>query len=334
MSLTDIFLFSINAILPLILLILLGYFLKEINLLTKEFLKIGNKMVFRVSLPVLLFCNIVELESISEIPWSVVGYVLCVIIILLVLGFIASFATKEKKQKGVIMQCIYRSNFALIGIPLAEMIGGSDGVTVAAILSAFTIPTYNILAVIVLSAFVTEKNGNKKILMQIKGIAKNPLIIGVVLGIIALIIKQTFATSALVTTIGNLTFIQTTLKYIARTATPLALIVLGGTFEFESVKGYRKQIIIATIGRTIIAPLIGVGGAYVLMRNNIINFEPEAIAALIALYGTPVAVSSAIMAEEMKNDGQLAAQLVVWTSIISIFTLFLLIFITRLIGIL
>lgn len=331
MSILDIFIFSVNAILPLILIILLGYFLKKTGLLTKEFLKVGNKLVFRVCLPVLLFCNITDLESLSGIPWYAVKYVLCVIVILVLMGLAVAFFTKDNKQKGVMMQCIFRSNFALIGIPLAELIGGSKGVTAAAILSVFTIPIYNILAVIVLSIFIGDKS-DKKIQKQIQGIAKNPLIIGVVLGIIALIIKQLFGNTIIVRTVTNMSFLSTALNYISRTATPLALIVLGGQFEFKSVKGYRVQIIIATIGRTIIAPLIGIGGAYLLTISNIVCFEPAVIAALIALFGTPVAVASAIMADEMKNDGQLAAQLVVWTSIISIFTLFLCIFISRMVG--
>ena len=333
MNLLSILVFTVNAILPIILLILLGYVLKRIGLFTKEFLKTGNKVVFRVCLPTLLFCNIAEIESINSIPLNAVIFTLTVIVILVLLGFLSTFVTTEKTQKGVMMQCIFRSNFALIGIPLAEMIGGSEGVTVAAILSAFTIPLYNILAVIVLSVFIGEKRDHS-VTKQVKAITKNPLIIGVVLGLLASFLKQVLAGNHALALLGDFSFLQTTLSYVSRTATPLALLVLGGQFEFSSVKGYRKQIVIATLGRTVVAPLLGVFGAYLLIRNHVTYFEPATIAAFIALFGTPVAVSSAIMADEMNNDGQLAAQLVVWTSLISIITLFMFIFISRLIGIL
>ena len=333
MNLPETLLFTVNAIMPLLLLILLGYILKRIGMLSKEFLKIGNKLVFRVCLPTLLFCNISELEDIRSIPLNAVFFVLAVIVILVLLGYFSTYVTDDKAQKGVMMQCIFRSNFALIGIPMAEMIGGSKGVTIAAILSAFTIPLYNILAVIVLSAFITEKS-DQSLSKQLKAIAKNPLIIGVMLGLAALFCKQFFAAGPVLKAVNSLSFLRTTLSYISRTATPLALLVLGGQFEFHSVNGYRKQIIVATLGRTVIAPLLGVVGAYLLMRSNVTYFEPAAIAAFIALFGTPVAVSSAIMADEMKNDGQLAAQLVVWTSLLSILTLFLFIFGARMLGIL
>lgn len=333
MKLFDIFIFSVNAIMPLILIILLGYFLKQKGFLTKEFLKIGNKLVFRVCLPTMLFCNIAELNDIKQIPWNAVIYVLGIIIILVIIGYIIARFTPDVNQKGVMMQCIFRSNFALIGVPLAELLCGNAGVSAAAILSAFTIPIYNILAVLVLTGFKGEKSA-ASIKNQIKGILHNPLIIGVVLGIIVLILKMTLAPKIPRSIFEDFRFIKTTLTYISRSATPLSLLILGGQFEFDKIKGYRIQIITATIGRTLIAPLIGIGIAIVLTKTGILIFEPAIFAALISLFATPVAVASAIMAEEMNNDGQLAAQLVVWTSLISVLTLFGFIFFARFFGVL
>lgn len=318
---------------PLILIILLGYFLKQKGFLSKDFLKIGNKLVFRVCLPVLLFCNIAELEDISQIPWLAVIYVLCVIVILVIIGYVIAKFTPDVNQKGVMMQCIFRSNFALIGVPLAELLCGSAGVSAAAILSAFTIPIYNILAVIVLSSF---KGGadTASIKGQLKGIIHNPLIIGVFSGIVVLLLKMSVAKYIPQVIFDDFKFVKTALSYISRSATPLSLIVLGGQFEFSKIKGYKKQLITGTVGRTVVAPLIGLGIATVFTKLGILNFTPAIFAALISLFATPVAVASAIMAEEMDNDGQLAAQLVVWTSLISVFTLFGFIFFARYLGVL
>lgn len=333
MNLFDILIFSVNAIMPLICIIVLGYFLKQKGFFSKDFLKIGNKLVFRVSLPVLLFCNIADLQSLSSIPWKAVIYVFSILVILVIIGFIVAVLTPDVNQKGVMMQCIFRSNFALIGVPLAELIGGSQGVTAAAILSAFTIPVYNVLAVIVLTGF---KGGTDaaSIKGQIKGIAKNPLIIGVLLGILVLVLKITVAPHLPQSIFYNFRFIKTSLDYIARSATPLSLLVLGGQFEFSKIKGFKKQLIIGTTCRTFVAPLLGVGIATILTKTGLLVFEPAIFAALTALFATPVAVASAIMAEEMDNDGQLAAQLVVWTSLVSVFTLFGFIFVERFFGVL
>lgn len=333
MSLSSILLFTVNSIFPVILLILLGYFLKRINFYTKDFLKTANKMVFKLCLPVLLFKNITDISSLSLIPWNAVLYMLAIILVLVFAGLLATTLVKDPNQKGVIHQCIFRSNFALIGIPMAELIGGSEGVMAAAIISLFSIPIYNIFAVIVLSVYKKDENGtkisSKKIITDI---AKNPLILGILAGLVVVLFRTVFPANPFSHLVANATFLTTAISYISRTATPLALIVLGGQFDFSRVAGYKKQLLIGVIGRTILAPTIGVGIAAILTLSKVVVFSPAVFAAFIALFGTPVAVSSAVMAEAMDNDGQLAAQLVVWTSLISVFTLFILVFLVKLAG--
>ena len=328
-----IILFTINSILPLILLIVLGYVLKRIGFFTKEFLKIGNRLVFYVCLPVLLFKNIAEIESLSQIPFDVVLYILAIIAILLLLGFCATLMVSDPRQKGVLHQCIFRSNFALIGVPLAELIGGSEGVRIAAVLSLFSIPIYNISGVIVLSVYKGKGVGidGKKI---VKGIVTNPLIIGVCSGLIWAVAKSLMAGTGVMNGLVGLTFLPSTVDFIARAATPLALIVLGGQFDFQKMAGYKKPLLIGLIGRNLIAPLLGVGAAGIMVKAGMVSFGPEVFAALIALFGTPVAVASAVMAESMDNDGQLAGQLVVWTSLLSIVSLFFCIALSRAFGLL
>jgi predicted permease len=105
--------------------------------------------------------------------------------------------------------------------------------------------------------------------------------------------------------------------------TPIALIVMGGQFEFSAVKALMKDIVVGTVWRIVIAPLIGIGGAILVSKyTNLCSFGANEYPALIALFGSPVAVSSAVMADSMGNDKQLAAQLVVWTSLCSIVTIF------------
>lgn len=329
----DILLFTINSIMPVILLMVLGYILKCIHFFTPEFLKIGNKTVFFVSLPVLLYKNIADIENLSAIRFDVVFYVFCVIAFFVFIGFLSALLIKDPKQKGVIHQCIFRSNFALIGVPLAELMGGSNGVLMAAVLSLFTIPLFNVLAVIVLSIY---KDGKvhfdiKKLLIDI---CKNPLIIGVLLGLLIAFIKGIMNQNNIPNPFYRIEFINTVISFIARSATPLALLILGGQFDLKRMSGYKKPLIIGLLGRNFLAPLIGVGSACVLALTGVLDFGPDVFAALIALFATPVAVASAIMADAMDNDGQLAGQLVVWTSLLSIVTLFVVIFIVRALGLL
>ena len=113
------------------------------------------------------------------------------------------------------------------------------------------------------------------------------------------------------------------LESLKAVTTPLALIVLGGQFTFSAVREMRKEIIVATLSRVLLAPLIGIGGAILLSRLGVLHCGTAQYPALVALFASPVSVSSAIMASQMHNDEQLATQLVVWTTVASGFTVFL-----------
>ena len=133
----------------------------------------------------------------------------------------------------------------------------------------------------------------------------------------------------------QLEFAYVAVKDIKLIASPLALIVLGAQFEFSAVNGMTKEITVATLMRIVVTPLVGIGAAILFSEfTDLLSFGPEVYPTLIALFGTPVAVSSAIMAAEMSNDEQLAAQLVVWTSLGSIITVFTTVFALTAFGLL
>lgn len=362
---------SVNAVFPIILLILLGYLLKRFKFLNDNFVKIGNKFVFRVCLPCMLFINIYDnMNSFADIRWDVVIYAVITICVIFGLGLLtAVLTTKKKNRRGVILQCSFRSNFAIIGLSLVGSLGGDEAL--AGIISAFSIPVFNILAVVALSVFAepepapipapeTEaippvaeegaqsspgvqtvkaaksKHGIKNILLNI---VKNPLIIGVVAGLVFVGIREIERAccggEVVFSFKEHIKFLYTCTGNLKAIASPLALIVLGGQFEFTAVKGMTKEIIVGTVWRVLLAPLIGIGVAYLLSTyTGLFTFGAEVYPTLIALFGTPVAVSSAIMAGEMHSDEQLATQLVVWTSLSSIITIFATVFILMSTGLL
>ena len=171
-----------------------------------------------------------------------------------------------------------------------------------------------------------------------KGITKNPLIISVALGLAALVIREIqilVAGSVVFSLQQDLPFLYSAVNQLKSIATPLALIVLGGQFELSAVKGLFKEIIVGSVWRLVITPLIGIGSAIVLSTyTGLINFGPNEYPALIALFGSPVAVSSAVMAKQMGSNEQLATQYVMWTSLGSILTIFLIVCILMGMGLL
>lgn len=318
----DTLLFALNAILPIIILIALGYQLKRIELFNQNFLKVANRFVFRVALPVLLFYNVYNIDSIKDIDWPTVIYAVVMITIIFFLGIITVLLlVKDDRRKGVVVQAAFRSNYAIVGIPLATALGGVEATAIASILSAFTIPLFNVLAVIGLTIFIREDGKSISYMGILKNIVKNPLIIGVSVGLVALVLRSFDLGFVLK---DDIPFLFKAISDVAVIASPLALIVLGADFEFQAIKTMLKEIIIGVTWKIFLTPVISLAIGYILFKYfDLISFDNNTIPGLIALYGSPVAVTSAVMAAEMGCDDELAAQLVVWSSIGSVLTIFL-----------
>lgn len=334
----DIFMYAINAVMPIIMLIVLGYILKQIGFLDANFVKRGNKLVFRVGLPALLFYTIYNVSDLGSFNWSTVWFSIGAVLLIFVLGLIVvRLFVPDKKRKGVVLQCIFRSNYAIIGIPLAEALGGPEGVALVAVLSAFVVPLFNVLAVLALSMFNGE-GGKIDVKSILKKIVTNPLILGTAAGLVVLAIRALLPVGAdgqpVFLISRDLKFIYKAIENVSKLATPLALIVLGGQFVFSAAGKMLKEIIIGVSWRTLLSPAVGIGLALLLTYLGVVDFGSAEFTVFVALFGTPVAVSSAVMAGEMGCDDQLAGQYVVWTSVCSMFTIFGIVFVLRLTNLL
>lgn len=324
----EILLTALNAVMPVVLLILLGYVLRQKNFLTDDFIRVGNKVVFRIALPCTLFVNVYGIADASRIPWDTVLYCGAALTVLFLLSMaVAVLTTRIPQRRGVIWQCCFRSNFAIIGLTMAESLGGSEAAAVAAVVSALAVPLFNIFGVIALEVFVEDDQGKRhspgRILLDI---LKNPLIIAVLAGLLCILaraVQQSLWGEVVFSLSRDTKFLYSAAGSLKALATPLALLVMGGQFRFSMMGGMLKEITVASVFRVVIAPLLGLGGAIVLDRfTGLVHCTQQTVPAMLCLFGAPVAVSSAIMAGQMHNDEQLATQLVVWTSVASMFTVF------------
>ena len=326
----DSLIFAFNSVSPIITTVAIGYFLKRVGLMDADLSKKANKLVFRVFLPVMLFLNVYGIEDLASVSFGYVFYSLSALLIIFALAILGVGAlTDKKKCRGALLQGVFRSNYALIGIPLASSLFPGEGAAVATLLSAFMVPAFNILAVIGLALFNNngEKPNIKKVLI---GIAKNPLIIGILSGLMALGIRALLVKINVDFRISEIPALWTSMKYLSNMATPLALLVLGAQFEFSAIPSLKREIITGVILRSVIVPILGIGAAYAFFRNS---FGGAQFAALVAVFCTPVAVSSVPMAQEMGADAELAGQLVVFTTITSAFTVFIASFLLKSAGI-
>lgn len=308
---------SFNVIAPLFFLMVIGYLIANYtDLADKDLLKKANTLVFKVFLPCMLFKNIYRSNIREQMQGGLCIFAAGSLLLLFaLLCLIVPRVVKRENQQGVVIQGIFRSNYVIFGVAVVENMYGSANTATAAILSAVLVPMYNFLAVIALSFFGGKRERDlKKVII---GILKNPLILASVLGIIASLSGIKLPKSA-----------DTTLNDLAKLATPIAFLILGGDFDFSKIKGNLRTAGCVILVKMVILPLIFIPIVVAMGYRN-----SDLLAALLA-YQTPVAVSSYIMAQQAGADEQLAGQLVVFSSIVSIFTLFVTIFILRQMGLL
>lgn len=326
----DSLIYALSAVAPIVLMVVIGYGLKRIGMMNESFARAGNKLVFRVFMPVMLFLNIYRIENLAEMSFGFVVYVVIALLVIFFLAIPASILVAGKKnRRGVLVQASFRSGYSLIGIPLAESLYGTEGAIAASLLSAAAIPLFNVLAVISLSALGNENGEKPKISKIVLDIIKNPLIIGIAAGLVALGIRAFFGHIGFGFRLSSITPVMTVLQYVANLAIPLALLVLGAQFEFSAVSSLKREIIFGTVVRTVIVPLFAIGIAFIFFRDS---FEKAHFATFVSMFATPVAVPSVPMVQEMDGDVTLAGQLVVWSTLAAAVSVFLASFLLRLGG--
>ena len=317
MSFTDSLILSFRLVFPIFVLLALGFWVKRVNILDALSAKKLNKLIFDVFLPVSIFKNVYESDFTTVfdgklIAYSVISVICCFFILLLIVGFIC----KKEESKGVLIQGIFRSNFLIFGVPVAESLFADGSLSgKAAVMVAIVVPVYNVLAVFCLEALSGKKSDAKKMILNI---VKNPLIIGSVCGFIGLFLKQKGVL------IPNLLY--GSVKQLASIATPLALVALGASLNFSTVKGNSSYIVWGVLSKLILAPLVFI------TIGILIGFRDRELAILLAMYASPAAVSSYTMAQQMGGDDELAGQLVMFGTVASVITMFLWIFTAMQLG--
>lgn len=289
------------------LLLATGKTARKTKLLNSEGTDRLNALVFKIFLPVSIFKNVYN-SSVSDvfdkklIAFSIISVISCFLLLIPLTAGCGS-----RKSRGVLIQGIYRSNFLIFGLPVAESFypdGSLSGK--ASVLIAIVVPLFNGLAVIALEMFKENKRSGMKTFLNI---LKNPLIIGSALGFAALFLKEAGLTlpSALYKTVTDL----------SAAATPLALIALGASLDFSKIKGETKYLLWGLLGKLVLSPALFIGAAVLL------GFRDRELAIILAMFASPASVSSYTMAQQMGADDDLAAELVVIGTAVSLVTVFL-----------
>ena len=296
--------FSLNATVPVFLMMVLGLIFRKIGWIDDVFAAKMNKFVFTVPLPVLVFSDLATVDF-SQV-WDVKFVLFCFVVTLLSIAISAliSFLWKDRSIRGEFIQASYRSSAALLGIAFIQNIYGTSGMAPLMIIGS--VPLYNIMAVVVLSVFRPVQNGmdRRVIKKTLKGIVTNPIIIGIAAGLLW---------SALQIPIPHI--MEKTVTSIAGVATPMGLMAMGATFDIK--KAFAK------VKPTAIAALIKLVGfcAIFLPLAVQFGFRQEELVAILVMLGSATTVSSFVMAKNMGHEGVLSSSVVMLTTLFSAFTL-------------
>ncbi len=304
------FVLSLEIVLPLFIVMAVGYTCKRLNLITEQLAKQMNGLVFRVFLPVLLCKNIYtsSLDSLMD-PTVFIFAGVGILLMFLALMFVIPRLEKDQRKCGAIIQAAFRSNYAYFGIPLVQAIFPDSDTSVASLLVVIVVPMFNVLAVVVLEVF---RGGRAELKQIIKKILTNPLILGSVAGMVIL-----------VTGLPVPAILQKPIDDLGKIASPLALFLLGASINFSKTGAHVKQLAMAVLGKLVVFPLIAVTlGALMGMRG-------VELASLLIIFGAPTAVNSAVMAQQMGSDNDLATEAVVFTTAFSAVTVFLFVFVLK-----
>lgn len=308
------FILSIEIVLPLFLVMAVGYLCKSLKVITEEFARQVNGLVFRVFLPVLLCKNIYQssLESLMN-PGVFIFAAIGILAMFFALLFLIPKIEPDRRKCSAIIQALFRSNYAYFGIPLVQAIFPDMDTSVASLLVVIVVPMFNVLAVVDLELFRGGKADPKQIIIKI---ATNPLILGSLAGLVILL-----------TGLKIPAILQKPIDDLSKIATPLALFLLGASIDFSKTGAHLKQLSICVLGKLVVCPLIMVTIAALLGMRNV------ELASVLIIFGAPTAVNSAIMAQQMGSDGDLATEAVVFTTAFSAITVFLFVFCMKTLGV-
>ena len=300
------FIYSINVTMPIFLVMVLGYFLKQIGMLDDNFVTVANRFNFKVTLPFMLFRDIstVYIKAVFDLKYVLFCAIVSTICFWTVWAG-AKLFLKDKSMRGAFVQASFRGSAAVMGMAFIENIYGSSAMGPLMIVGA--VPLYNIYSVLVLTFEANEEDGRQgagKIKQAGINILKNPIIIGIFLGLVVSLLGVHFPT-----------IVDRTVDNVARMATPLALVTMGAGFEGRKALAKIKPTLAASFIKLVAQT------AVFLPIAAAMGFTGEKIIGILIMLAAPTTPSCYIMAKNMKNDGVLTASIVVTTTLLASFTL-------------
>lgn len=307
--------FCLNATIPIFLTMMLGYFFRRIGLFNEAFINGLNKFVFQATLPALLFCDLSTTDFIAAWDTKMVLFCFCVTLLSIFISFLCSLFLKKRELRGEFIQASYRSSAAILGIAIIQNLYGDSGMAPLMIIAS--VPLYNVMAVISLSLFRPGQSGldKKRLLATGKGILTNPIILGIIVGMLWSVLS-----------LPQPAFLMKTMQNLGKTATPLGLMAMGGALSFE--KAFSKPA--AAISCSFLK-LFGYAALFLPLAISF-GFRQDKLVAILIMLGSATTVSCYIMARNMDYEASFTSAVVMLTTLFSAFSLTFWLFLCKTLG--
>lgn len=302
-QIVQIFAFAVSVTAPIFVVVSLGAILKRINIINDEFIRVASNLVFNIGLPVMLFLSTAKTDF-SQLanPEHIAIVVAMTMIVFFGAGLAAWWHVREKSERGVYVQGAYRGNLVIIGLAFCANAYGELGLAIAALPVAILVTLYNVLAVYVLNATLSQQ-GRNSVKDIVLGILKNPLIIGIIMGLAA--------------NLSNLPLpdlVLDTGSYFSRLTLPLALLCIGGAMNLSALRLSSNAALGATIWKLVLSPLV------VCLIAIPLGIRGPELAVLFLLASAPTAAASFVMVKAMGGNAALAANIIVLSTLGSLVT--------------
>lgn len=309
-------LIALKAVLPLLLILLLGYGLKKAGAIRETTSEDLNKLLFKIFLPLLVFKNVYtsDLEELFSHP-TLLYIIIFTIIVFIVFYFIIKLVEKDNKSRGVMLQGIVRVSALLFGLPLTASILAPEKMGIVALATTLTVFFNAILPATAFALYSSSSKQKFSFKELLKQLFTNPILLAALLAL-ALRAVNLNIPEVLTSTINKLSAV----------AIPLAFILIGAGFKFTKLEKLDSSLVFTVLSRTIIVPALALLGAILLGLRN------ENLLAVLAVFAGPTSVSSYPEAVAHDADTKLANDIVVYTMLVDVFTIIIFITILASLG--
>ncbi len=303
-------LLSFNVVAPLMIYMLIGVLLRKTNIASERLMREANNIIYYVTMPLMCYRAIAaaDLNAMFDTPF-LLYMSLGILVIYALSAWLVPLFCHENRRRGVLILGVFRSNDAIFGLAVAAALLGENNLGFMSIAISFSVPLYGVLAVIAMERYRGERVRFGVVLLRV---IINPIMIACYAGFLVNLLQ-----------INLPAVLQKPIDSLAAVTTPLAFVLLGGTISFASVKSNRAAIAIISLLRLLIIPLVAVG------MFLLLGFRGEPIVVALIIFGAPVAMLTYTFAVNMQADDALAGTLVAITSLLSIFSMFVFIFVLK-----